>query len=525
MTIGRRCSLVSAAIAMVLAVHTAAMARGARAHAASVGARAAGIITVPKGHVYTTQPEFACLTNPANTSQRLCARLGTCVPNTPWAHETVGSGALGSDLYQDVTSATEHLVEALVLAQAQQPGSASVSAQRDTHEFLGYEAAVKAQYKAVPWVQRLSKLWFSQPNSTRAAIGAVYIPVDWQRLTDDWPWKEARGKALRRHVCAALTLPRNAKYTHFTVMMQGHLAQFKGALSHDPATPHFPDFTDVVVFSTRGADNHRPRFAVPLLHVGQSGATARRIPVTQPNGLRRDALHFSGACTHTLRCHMVERLKATWPAAHMHRSEAAANGLEAAAVRETYSTGLQHAMSHCGQTHTFAAYTKGLAHATCFLFFPGTMPASFHLSEGIVSGALPVVVYQSPVTSYTHSVGCDASKSVRATTKRGWDNTTWLPYRDVGVAYTTMGYLLHPRDVLKVHDMLADLSSNITELKRRQAALARVQRMYTVEGVVAYLAFVLARYRDLSPVARLQAQCGAAAMAQAVDGDVHSDGS
>ena len=324
------------------------------------------------------RPEFACVTNPGNASQRMCARMGDCVPHTPWAHEPLGGGgggdsgagippAPGASLYTDITKATAALVKAILSAPGTragpgpQSGGARGAAQGapdgdhgsvhgsvtdnvagigadGTRDFLAYEKEVRARYTGVPMVKGLSQLWFAQPDSTRAVrsrkravkfFGWVFFLISsgsphvrctpmartcgepdeieltamgvklngsrcrrsapsispltgsgpcqsgkaqrWRaivlialahlhprpmgvhrdravrtskmsngiesaathtpqymyyrmyyrtdgstycRLTDDWPWKSETGKAYRRKVCGALTLPRDARYCY-----------------------------------------------------------------------------------------------------------------------------------------------------------------------------------------------------------------------------------------------------------------------------------------------------------------------
>jgi len=300
------------------------------------------------------------------------------------------------------------------------------------------------------------------------ADGWVSVPIPWHWVGDP-NHRGKRARALAGRVAALWrTLDLDA-FPHFTVMVQSHLEQVRGAFrAREVATGDAawapPDFSRVVVFDTRLTalgtpapreevpGRARARVPTPLLHGDEPRGRDRRRRRTKK---KRRGLFWAGGCHARARC-----------------------GLQS----------LGPDVRACGDRLEPDAYAAALDAAAWALAPRGTTHATFALAEAVRSRALPVVVDDGAPVCVSRETCCAMAAPPR---RDGVDVAAHLPFADIGLDWNALGLVVDAADARRVPAMIAAIEADKEIMRRRRDLNEAARDLFTPRGVAVYVAYKL----------------------------------
>ena len=435
---------------------------------------------------------------------RVCHSLDRCTPTLAHAHLALLNRSLiphGQDALEILTAGSDAAAPPL-----DDPAAATTAT---------YQVWLRKMMKelGLPSDEAMWRAWNSvEPRSLLSRLRVVLLPIDWQVVTDLEKQRDRqRVDTARRGMLALMRMLNRSAAQHVTVMMQSHIGQLHAVLQKSRLP--MPDLTDVLVFQSRGMD-HRPSFAVPLLHPDREDPHAHYTTEEVGKWLRVPAVFFAGACTSMVRCHVLH----DWRLAADNQSSPPADSVadarsdgDLAATQGRRSRWLRL----CGDLISKEEYRGRLRRALWFLNFPGFAASSFHFAEGVLSGSLPIAFSEdaskaerrSQLAVAEYSQRCPGSPSVPSSALIG---AHWLPFTDLGVQWHHIGIVAPASRAAAVRTFLDSISCD--EIAARLRALRFVRPLLSHRGVAAYMLYVIAQYHG-RPLALLNAQCAAARMA------------
>lgn len=311
-----------------------------------------------------------------------------------------------------------------------------------------------------------------------AIAGAVYIPIEWRRITDMWPWTTGAVVArLRQLVSVFDGLDKNM--LHILVVQQGTINQLAKALEANSLP--FPEMSNCIIFDSRGADD-RPTFPIPLLHSTVDVAANRRNTaaagsIAATAGLPHwKNLFFAGKCTHSVRCWMEP-----------------VQSLAGPSVRP------------CGQAIQKEDWNQAMVSSTWSLAPIGSFPTSFRQSDTLAAGKLPVVIGSDPSLRLDKKkANCPHCCPAFREGKAPYDavNFTspskarvWLPYQDLGLEWHKVGMVLRPADV-KLAPLAKALRAAESSVPERLEAAKAWSALFEPDAVLEYVLYIFGKVRS-----------------------------
>jgi len=275
--------------------------------------------------------------------------------------------------------------------------------------------------------------WKSQYKEWVAQTGSVLIPLAWKALTDDYPWNRSKSSMNFRVKLGKAWQKLDHRRSHFTIMMQSNVGQVLKAFRANRLG--MLDFSSVIVFDSRGNDT-LPAFPIPLLH-------EKVLPVSTVS--RNVTITFRGSCNDR-----GAKVRHAFP--ELFRGFPGAMVLSCGSMSRNFSTELQASV--------FA------------LCAPGSFGTSFRQYEALQAGALPVIVSDS-----TYPGG-----------------SLWLPFQDLGVDWNEIGLVIQHNDLSNLPKSLENLLADPASVRQRQARAAAVAPLFTPQGLLEYVLYVLSFY-------------------------------
>jgi len=284
----------------------------------------------------------------------------------------------------------------------------------------------------------LNKEWMRSYKKLVPELGAVFIPLLWRQLTDDWPWTTSSASMQWRRKLVAAWQQLDHSRLHFVVLMQSNLLQLQGALRAN-SLPMI-NMTNVIAFDSRGNDSI-PAFPIPLLHHATMNVSEAE---------RTISVSFRGSCTDR-----GTRIRHTL-------SELFANFSGSRVVR-------------CGEKSK--SFGDELRSSVFSLAPPGSFPTSFRQFEAIQVGALPIVLGD----------------------RTYFGGTLWLPFQDLGVDWNAMGFALTEEELPGLPARLQAVLDDPDSLRARLDRAKQAAALFTPAGLTEYVLYVMTFYASTAP--------------------------
>jgi hypothetical protein len=372
-------------------------------------------------------------------------------------------------------------------------------------EYIAYEEHVSALLRDVPKENVIWPLWRALAPEQRAATGAVYLGINWRKVTD-WPWEagEEYRETVLPHVIGQLNHTNGIK--HFTIFFQSHAGQLRNALYEQYEEGKMLDFTNIVVFATRG-NTARPQFAVPLLHDGDSQEDFLVANLSQ----KKRTVSWSGKCTNVLRCYTAQHIKSL---ASLRPNRQQMNWT-------IHTEELAQNPTKCLSKH-FTHYTADMRESMWWVALPGTSPSAFSTFEALQANNLLLMLYMTPETlvyaeqEQLSSLGCD-TRSILSPSSPGALSLMhpWMPYTDIGVRWSEFSVIGTLEQLPLAFREIEEMPEQ--EVAARQHTIRWLRKLFTREGAFKYVLWVMHFYKDRSRVDLLRSQCAASRLAWGLD--------
>mmetsp|Transcript_161038 Transcript_161038/g.516920 ORF Transcript_161038/g.516920 Transcript_161038/m.516920 type:complete len:584 (-) Transcript_161038:146-1897(-) len=284
----------------------------------------------------------------------------------------------------------------------------------------------------------INKEWLRSYKKLAPELGAVFIPLLWKKLTDDWPWTKSSASMQWRRKLVAAWQQLDHSRLHFVVLMQSNLLQLEGALRAN-SLPMI-NMTNVIVFDSRGNDSI-PAFPIPLLHHATMNVSEAE---------RTISVSFRGSCTDrgTRIRHTLSDLFANFSGSRVAR---------------------------CGEKSK--SFGDELRSSVFSLAPPGSFPTSFRQFEAIQVGALPIVLGD----------------------RTYFGGTLWLPFQDLGVDWNSLGFALTEDELPGLPARLRAVLDDPASLRARLDRAKQVAALFTPAGVLEYVLYVMTFYASTAP--------------------------
>mmetsp|Transcript_100684 Transcript_100684/g.285315 ORF Transcript_100684/g.285315 Transcript_100684/m.285315 type:complete len:504 (-) Transcript_100684:33-1544(-) len=380
-------------------------------------------------------------TVPRDDAELFAARRCTCHADRQELEDKAPAHALDLQRMLETSDGSESAVEALRRRRLALPKDHS---NFNADELINYQEAVFKAFDRLPTKgtladQHFLRQWKREYRTLVPQVGAVFIPVIWRPLTDDYPWRSERGGRWRRELIKAWANLDHCQ-THFVVMMQASLAQLGAAFKVMNRSIPMLDFTNVVVFDSRGGDVV-PAFPVPLISETtlERGNATRAVPVS-----------FHGRCTDGGRTR-GRGVRVSLPNIFKNFKGAKVGDCKAMLTQQMYRSELRQ---------------------SAFALAPaGSFPTSFRQFEAVQAGAVPVVVGRTEVTQ----------------------SSLWLPFQDIGADWAKMSVLASDQRVKSLPGEITNLMRN-GGLESRQKHALNMSSLFTPQGVYEYVVYIMAFY-------------------------------